>query len=87
MPVVPAEFRLALGERVYRTLIVGKHLRDIVEANPITKDDQMDLNPHLNIKHLINKVIDICKNQDDLEVDESYVMLYWLTLVVYHGKV
>jgi len=84
----PKELRVALGDRIYKNLLVSKHLAAVVAANPITEEDHWDLNPHLNIMYLTNKVIAACKEEcEDLVPSEHDVTLMWLTMLVYHGKV
>ncbi len=87
MSFSPKELRAALGDRVYKSMLVSKHLAEVVAANPIVAEDHWDLNPHLNILHLIDKVVVACKEEcEDLVPTERDVMLTWLTSVVYHGK-
>ena len=82
------ELRAALGDRIFKNILVTKHLSDVITANPLVESDHWDLNPHLNILHLINKVIAACNEEcEDLTPTEQDVMLVWLTLMVYHGKV
>ena len=88
MSFLPKELRAALGDRIYKNMLVSKHLVDVVTTNPLKEEDHWDLNPHLNILYLTNKVIEACKQEcEELTPSEHDVMLVWLTLMVYHGKV
>ncbi len=88
MSFLPKELRVALGDRIYKSLLIGEHLSDVVAANPLSEEDHWDLNPHLNILHLTDKVIAACKEEcEELAPSQQDVLLMWLTMMVYHGKV
>jgi hypothetical protein len=57
-------------------------LKEYVAAHPLHPDDDMDLNPHLTIKHYCEAVASQIVGEG-FECSSGDVMLMWLTVNIY----
>ena len=57
-------------------LVMSEKLSQILQADPI---DGLDLNPHLQIQHVADQVVDYMRMERKEIVDREDVILLWLT--------
>lgn len=57
-------------------LVMSEKLSQILQEDPI---DGLDLNPHLQIQHVADQVVDYMRMEKKENVDREDVILLWLT--------
>lgn len=66
-----------------KSMLAQKHLTDYLLANPLDPDEDMDLNPHLHVDYICDRICERMSNEENISVTKQEVMLLWLTLNIY----
>ncbi len=67
------------GRTLARSIVVRRALIERIKAADIDRDDFWDLNPHLQLQHVADMVMDDVKAEGFTECTREEVYLMWLT--------
>ena len=65
-------------------MLLQEQLLDYLEANPLNPEDDFDLNPHLHIDYICDRIVERMSNVEHLTVSKEQVLLFWLTNQIYN---
>lgn len=84
--MTPEELKLmkdSLPAPLVQSVLVGEALQEFWQKTPIDPINDWDLNPHLWIQQVCKDIAD--KVAQEVPCTSEDVMLYWLTMAVYHN--
>jgi len=75
--------RFGKGE-LLKSMLLQEQLLDYLEANPLNVEDETDLNPHLHLDYICDRIVERMSNVEHLSVSKEQVLLFWLTNQIYN---
>lgn len=74
----------AMGEETAKNVLLPSVIQGYLREHATEPSEDLDLNPHLSIKHYCQQIAEQV-TQLGFTCSTEEVMLYWLTVAVYHG--